>query len=43
MNDREVLRREANGPLANTALGLIVLLSIALFIAALPLQITGGG
>jgi Mn2+/Fe2+ NRAMP family transporter len=42
MNDREVLMRQVNGWASNTALVIIALLSIVLFVAALPLQLLGG-
>jgi Mn2+/Fe2+ NRAMP family transporter len=43
MNDRDVLMSQVNGWVSNTALVVIALLSIVLFIAALPLQMLGGG
>jgi hypothetical protein len=43
MNDRDVLTKHCNGWLANLALVAISLLSIVLFVAALPLQLLGGG
>ena len=43
MNDREILRKHVNGWLSNTVLAIIALLSLALFAAALPLQLLGGG
>ena len=43
MNDREILRKHVNGWLSNAVLAIVALLSIALFAAALPLQIFGGG
>jgi Mn2+/Fe2+ NRAMP family transporter len=42
MNDRDVLMNHVNGWVSNTALVVIALLSIVLFVAALPLQILGG-
>lgn len=42
MNDADVMMKHVNGWLTNIALVVIVLLSIALFVAALPLQILGG-
>jgi Mn2+/Fe2+ NRAMP family transporter len=43
MNDRDILMNHVNGLASNAALGVIVILSIALFFAALPLQLLGGG
>jgi len=43
MNDHQVMTTNSNGWLGNTALVLISLLSIALFLAAVPLQVIGGG
>jgi Mn2+/Fe2+ NRAMP family transporter len=43
MNDRDVLMNEVNGWASNMALGVIAVLSVALFFAALPLQLLGGG
>ncbi|MFI5256174.1 MAG: NRAMP family divalent metal transporter [Gemmatimonadales bacterium] len=43
MNDRQVMRRHANGWLTNGALAAIAILSIVLFLASLPLQLGGGG
>jgi Mn2+/Fe2+ NRAMP family transporter len=43
MNDRDVLTKHCNGWVANLALVAISLLSIVLFVAALPLQLLGGG
>lgn len=43
MNDRRVMTSHANGWLGNTALVLISLLALVLFVAAIPLQILGGG
>jgi hypothetical protein len=43
MNDHDVLTTHCNGWLGNAALVAISLLSIVLFVAALPLQILGGG
>lgn len=43
MNDRDVLERHTNGWAMNAALVALSLLSIALFIAAVPLQLEGGG
>lgn len=42
MNDREILMKQVNGWASNAALVLIALLSLALFVAALPLQKLGG-
>jgi len=43
MNDRTLLRRYVNGPFANTALVVLALMSVVVLVAALPLQLTGGG
>ena len=43
MNDRDVLMRHVNGWVSNGALAIIALLSVVLFLAALPLQMLGGG
>ena len=43
MNDGDVMMNHGNGWLANLALGAIALLSLALFVAAVPLQVLGGG
>jgi Mn2+/Fe2+ NRAMP family transporter len=43
MNDDDIMMKHTNGWLANLALGAVALLSLALFLAALPLQIMGGG
>jgi Mn2+/Fe2+ NRAMP family transporter len=43
MNDGDILMSHTNGWLSNTALVIIVLLSVALLVAALPLQLLGGG
>ena len=43
MNDRAVLMKHVNGWLSNSALVIIALLSLAVFVAALPLQLMGGG
>ncbi len=43
MNDRGVMSKYTNGWVTNAALGVLVVISIALCLAALPLQITGGG
>lgn len=42
MNDGDLLQRHTNGWLANTALGLLALLSVVLLVVALPLQLLGG-
>ena len=42
MNDRDVMMRYTNGWISNAALVVIALLSIAVFVAALPLQLLGG-
>jgi hypothetical protein len=43
MNDSEVMMKLVNGWLSNTALVVLAVLSVGLFVAALPLQILGGG
>jgi len=43
MNDGDLLNRHVNGWASNTALVVIALLSVVLLIAALPLQLLGGG
>lgn len=43
MNDRDVMSRFTNGWPANLALVAISILSVVLFFAAVPLQVTGGG
>lgn len=43
MNDRGILRKQVNGWLGNAALVIVTLLSVVLFVSALPLQILGGG
>ena len=43
MNDADVMANHVNGWPSNIALTVISLLSIALFLAAIPLQIFGGG
>lgn len=43
MNDHRVMTTHANGWLGNVALALISLLALVLFVAAIPLQILGGG
>jgi len=43
MNDGDVMSSHCNSVWGNTALGAIALMSIALFVAALPLQLVGGG
>jgi Mn2+/Fe2+ NRAMP family transporter len=43
MNDAEVMMKHVNGWLTNAALVVLAVLSLALFVAALPLQILGGG
>lgn len=42
-NDRDLLGRHTNGWAMNVALVALSLLSVALFVAALPLQMKGGG
>ncbi|MFL5608766.1 MAG: NRAMP family divalent metal transporter [Gemmatimonadaceae bacterium] len=43
MNDHDIMMKHTNGWLTNLALGVVALLSLVLFVAALPLQIMGGG
>jgi Mn2+/Fe2+ NRAMP family transporter len=43
MNDDDIMLKHTNGWVANVALGVVALLSLVLFVAALPLQILGGG
>ena len=43
MNDREVMLTFVNGWLSNTMLVFIALIAVALFLAAVPLQVLGGG
>ena len=43
MNDGDVMMRYVNGWMSNTALIVLALLSVVLLVAALPLQIMGGG
>jgi Mn2+/Fe2+ NRAMP family transporter len=43
MNDGDVLMNHTNGWLSNTALAVIALLSVTLLVAAIPLQLLGGG
>jgi Mn2+/Fe2+ NRAMP family transporter len=43
MNDRDVLRTHTNGIAGNLALGALAVLSVVLFLAAVPLQLLGGG
>ena len=43
MNDKGVMSRYTNGWISNVALAVLAVISIALFVAALPLQILGGG
>ena len=43
MNDGRVMRRHANGWVLNGALAAIAILSVVLFLVALPLQLEGGG
>ena len=43
MNDGDILLKHTNGWLSNGALVIIALLSIVLLVAALPLQLLGGG
>ncbi|HEX8850376.1 MAG TPA: divalent metal cation transporter [Gemmatimonadaceae bacterium] len=43
MNDREVMERHVNGIAGNVALVAIAIMSVVLFVVAVPLQIMGGG
>jgi Mn2+/Fe2+ NRAMP family transporter len=43
MNDADVMKQHANGWFSNTVLAVLVAISIVLFLAAVPLQILGGG
>jgi Mn2+ and Fe2+ transporters of the NRAMP family len=43
MNDRDVMGKNCNGWISNFALLVVALLSLVLFVVALPLQIAGGG
>jgi Mn2+/Fe2+ NRAMP family transporter len=43
MNDRGVMSKYTNGWISNVAVGVLALISIVLFFAAIPLQIMGGG
>ena len=43
MNDGDILLKHTNGWLSNGALVIIALLSVVLLVAALPLQLLGGG
>jgi Mn2+/Fe2+ NRAMP family transporter len=43
MNDRGVMSKYTNGWISNMAVGVLAVLSIALCLAAVPLQILGGG
>lgn len=43
MNDRGVMSKYTNGWVSNLALGILTVISIVLFVVAVPLQITGGG
>lgn len=43
MNDGDVMSRYCNGWVSNVALGIISVLAVVLFFAALPLQVMGGG
>ena len=43
MNDGDILMKHTNGWLSNVALVVIALLSVALLVAALPLQLIAGG
>ena len=43
MNDRDVMEKHVNGIAGNIALGALAVISIVLFLFAVPLQIMGGG
>jgi Mn2+/Fe2+ NRAMP family transporter len=43
MNDDDIMMTHTNGWVGNLALGVVALLSLALFATALPLQLLGGG
>jgi Mn2+/Fe2+ NRAMP family transporter len=43
MNDGDILMKQVNGWVSNVALVLLALLALVLLVAALPLQILGGG
>lgn len=43
MNDRGVMSKYTNGWISNTALGLLAVIAVVLFVVAIPLQILGGG
>lgn len=43
MNDREILRKHVNGWPSNAVLVIVALLTIVVFVSALPLQLIGGG
>ena len=43
LNDRKVMSHHANGWVSNAMLGVFALLSVVLLVAALPLQLMGGG
>jgi hypothetical protein len=43
MNDGDILNTQVNGWVSNVALVLLAVLALALLVAALPLQILGGG
>jgi Mn2+/Fe2+ NRAMP family transporter len=43
MNDRDVMSKYTNGWISNIAVGALAVISIVLFLAAVPLQILGGG
>lgn len=42
MNDRGVMSKYTNGWITNTALGVLAMISLVLFFAAVPLQMKGG-
>ncbi|MDB4908997.1 MAG: natural resistance-associated macrophage protein [Gemmatimonadetes bacterium] len=43
LNDRQVMNHQSNGWVANASLGAFAILSVVLLLAALPLQLMGGG
>ena len=43
MNDEALLHKHTNSWLGNAALGLLAVLSVVLLLAAVPLQLMGGG
>ncbi|NUQ19848.1 MAG: divalent metal cation transporter, partial [Gemmatimonadaceae bacterium] len=43
MNDRDVMEKHVNGIASNLALGALAVISVVLFVVAVPLQMMGGG